>query len=173
VLLEELAAAEARGAAIYGEVAAAATSAVADRRLVADRRQAMENVLGAVLRTARASIDDIGHLHAHGLSTRTGDAEEARAIEALFSARREPLPVVAAKSYFGNLGAGSGMVEIIASLLAAAHGRLFPILNYHTPDPACPVSVVRDGQVPPGGSFINLSVTPQGQASAALVRRLM
>ena len=32
--------------AIYGEVVAVATSAVADRRLVADCRRAMENVLG-------------------------------------------------------------------------------------------------------------------------------
>ncbi len=63
------------------------------------------------------------------------------------------------------------MIEIIASLLALEHGRLFPILNYSTPDRACPVSAVRNGEVPPGASFINLSVTPQGQASAALVRR--
>jgi 3-oxoacyl-[acyl-carrier-protein] synthase II len=171
VLVEELSAARARGAAIYGEVAAVATSSVADRRLVADRRRAMENVLGMVLRTAGAGIDAIGHLHAHGLSTRTCDAEEAQAIDAVFSARWRPLPVVAAKSYFGNLGAGSGMVELIASLLALRHGRLFPILNYSTPDAACPVSAVRNAEVPPGASFINLSVTPQGQASAALVRR--
>ena len=78
---------------------------------------------------------------------------------------------MAAKSYFGNFGAGSGMIELIASLLAMQHGRLFPILNYSTPDPTCPVSAVRNGDVPPGANFINLSVTPQGQASAALVRR--
>jgi 3-oxoacyl-[acyl-carrier-protein] synthase II len=171
VLVEELSAAQARGARIYGEVAAAACCSVVDRRLVADRRRAIENALGMVLRTAGAGVDEIGHLHAHGLSTRTCDAEEAQAIDAVFSARSKRLPVVAAKSYFGNLGAGSGMVELIASLLALEHDRLFPILNYATPDPACPVSPVRNGDVPPGPSFINLSVTPQGQASAAMVRR--
>jgi 3-oxoacyl-[acyl-carrier-protein] synthase II len=171
VLVEELSAAQARGAKIYGEVAAAASCSVVDRRLVADRRRAIENALGMVLRTAGAGVDEIGHLHAHGLSTRSGDAEEAQAIDALFSARSKRLPVVAAKSYFGNLGAGSGMVELIASLLALEHDRLFPILNYTTPDPACPVAAVRNGDVPPGANFINLSVTPQGQASAAMVRR--
>ena len=35
----------------------------------------------------------------------------------MFGQRRTPLPVVAAKSYFGNLGAASGLVELIASLL--------------------------------------------------------
>ena len=88
--------------------------------------------------------------------------EEARAIHGVFGGRRKPIPVVAAKSYFGNLGAGGGMVELIASLLALQHGHLFPTLNYETPDADCPVAVVRDGAVQAGESFINVSVTPQG-----------
>jgi 3-oxoacyl-[acyl-carrier-protein] synthase II len=171
IILEELSSAKARGATIYGEVLSAATSAVAGPRLVANRDLAMQNVLRAVLRDAGVGIDDIGHLHAHGLSTRTCDADEARAIRSVFSARSTPLPVTAAKSYFGNLGAGSGMVELIASLLAFQNDRLFPILNYTTPDPECLVAAVRDGDTRPGASFINLNVTPQGQAAAVLVRR--
>jgi 3-oxoacyl-[acyl-carrier-protein] synthase II len=171
IVLEELRHAQSRGAAIYGEVLGAATSSVAGRQLVAHRGQAMQNVLRALLRNTGAGIDDVGHLHAHGLSTHTCDAEEAGAIQAVFSARRTPLPIVAAKSYFGNLGAGSGMVELIASLLAVQHDQLFPILNYTTADPECPVSAVRNGDVRPGASFINLNVTPQGQAGAVMVRR--
>jgi 3-oxoacyl-[acyl-carrier-protein] synthase II len=79
--------------------------------------------------------------------------------------------VIAAKSYFGNLGAAGGAVELIASVLALNHGRLFRTLNYETPDPACPINVVaRDGD-PPGDSFINLNLTPQGQGSAIAMRR--
>ena len=169
VVLETLASAEARGATIHGEVLAAATSAVAGPRLVAQRGQAMQNVLQAVLRGVDA--DDVGHLHAHGLSTVTCDVEEACAIQKVFAGRSTPLPVTAAKSYFGNLGAGSGMVELIASLLAMRHDRLFTILNYVTTDPECPVAAVCNGDAQPGSSFINLNVTPQGQASAVLVRR--
>jgi len=171
VVLEELAAAQARGAAIYGEVAAAANSSAADRRLQARRGKAMQNALEAVIRAAGVQPETIGHLHAHGLSTRTGDAEEAAAIERVFGSRKKPLPVTAAKSYFGNLGAGAGSVELIASLLAMQHGRLFPILNYDAPDPECPISAVRDFDTPPGDSFIHLSVTPQGQAAALMLRR--
>jgi 3-oxoacyl-[acyl-carrier-protein] synthase II len=171
IVLEELGHAQARGATIYGELLSAATSSVAGPRLVAQRGRAMRNVLQAVLQGAGASVDDVGHLHAHGLSTHTGDAEEAGAITEVFAARRTPLPVTAAKSYFGNLGAGSGMVELIASLLALEHDHLFPILNYPTADPECPVSVVRNGDARPGASFINLNVTPQGQAAAVMVRR--
>jgi 3-oxoacyl-[acyl-carrier-protein] synthase II len=172
IVLEEMSVARARGAAILGEVVAAASSSVVDRGRTAHRDQAAMNVLRAVLRHSGMGVDDVGHLHAHGLSTRASDAEEARAIDEVFSARRAPLPVVAAKSYFGNLGAGSGMVELIASLLAWQHNRLFPVLNYETPDPECPVAAVTDDQTLPGSAFINLNVTPQGQAAAVLLRQV-
>jgi 3-oxoacyl-[acyl-carrier-protein] synthase II len=171
ITLEELETAKARGATIYGEVLGAASSSVAGRHLVAQRGQAMANVLRAVLRSANVDINDIGHVHAHGLSTRTCDIEEAAAICEVFGARSRPVPVTAAKSYFGNLGAGSGMVELIASLLSLQHDYLFPVLNYTTEDPECPVAVARGNGDRPGDTFINLSVTPQGQAAAVLVRR--
>lgn len=171
IVIEELGAAHARGATIYGELLSSSTSAAVGPRLVAHRDVAMQNVLAAVLQYADMKPEDVGHLHAHGLSTRTCDIDEARAIQKVFGSRATPIPVTALKSYTGNLGAGSGMVELIASLLAMQNDRLFPILNYTTPDAECPVSAVRDGDAKPGDSFINLSVTPQGQASAVLVKR--
>jgi len=147
------------------------SSAVAGRNLLAHRDQAMINVLCSVLQGTGAVPNAVGHLHAHGLSTHTSDIEEARALNEVFGRRDRPLPIVAAKSYFGNLGAGSGMIELIASLLAFEHNRLFPTLNFKTPDPDCCLAVVADDATAPGDSFINLSVTPQGQASAVLIRR--
>jgi 3-oxoacyl-[acyl-carrier-protein] synthase II len=171
VVLEELTSAETRGAKILGEVIATASSSVLNRQGVASRRQALENAMRAALREAAIEPHQVGHIHAHGLSTRTCDAEEAQAIAAVFGDRAAALPVVAAKSYFGNLGAGSGAVELIASLLAFEHDRLFPVLNHETSDPECPVAVVTDEQTSPGGSVLNLNVTPQGQAAVLVVRR--
>ena len=141
-------------------------------RLIARRKIALANVLRALLEETAFQPGEIGHLHAHGLSTQSCDAEEAQAIAEVFGPRARTLPVVAAKSYFGNLGAGSGMVELIASLLALRAGALFPTLNYETPDAACPIHVVRDHSTPAGKRFINLNVTPQGQASGLLVEQL-
>jgi len=171
VVLEELSSAKARDANIYGEVVSSASSSALQPGLAAQRDLAMKNVLVTALANGDTSPDDIGHLHAHGLSTRTSDVEEAWAINEVFGHRAKPVPVTAAKSYFGNLGAGSGVVELATSLMAFGHDRLFPILNYETPDPDCPISAVADGWSDPGTSFINLSVTPQAQASAVLVRR--
>lgn len=172
IVLEELEHARARGAVIYGEVAAASSSAVVDRRLNARRDLALANAIRAALREANCSPSAIGHVHAHGLGTRQSDIDEARAIVEVFGQQASHVPVTAAKSYFGNLGAASGMVELIASTLALGHNKLFPILNYETPDPECPISAAAGQAASPGASFLNLSTTPQGQASCVIVRRL-
>ncbi len=172
IVIEELAHAQARGAAIHGEIVAASSRATVAPRLVARRKTAMTNVLRALLQDSGLQAGEIDHLHAHGLSTRSCDVEEAQAIDEAFGPRTRTLPVVAAKSYFGNLGAGGGMVELIASLLALRAGRLFPTLNYDVPDAECPLRVVRDDSTPAGKRFINLNVTPQGQASGVLVQQL-
>ena len=75
------------------------------------------------------------------------------------------VPTVAAKSHFGNLGAGSGLVECVTSILAHAARELFPLLNHQTPDPDCPIRPARGGE-PAGDIFVSAAVTPQGQAGA-------
>jgi 3-oxoacyl-[acyl-carrier-protein] synthase II len=169
IILEEYEHAKARGAQIYAEVVGSACNSVMTEKGVAQRKTAMSNVMQSALREAKISIDELGHLHAHGLSTRSCDEEEAGAIRAVFGSRAAQLPVTAAKSYFGNLGAGSGLVEMIASILALKHKRLFRVLNHDTPDPRCQLAIVRE-ETDPGSSFLNLNVTPQGQASAVVLR---
>jgi 3-oxoacyl-[acyl-carrier-protein] synthase II len=50
------------------------------------------------------------------------------------------------------------------------HDQLFPILNYDSPDEACPINGV-SSSVSPGETFLNLNCTPQGQASAVVVKK--
>jgi 3-oxoacyl-[acyl-carrier-protein] synthase II len=169
IVLEELVSAQARGARIYGEIIGTSSSSVADRQRVAHRRQALVNAMRGAMRDAGLGPKDIGHIHAHGLSTRSSDVEEASAIREIFGDVQ--VPITAAKSYFGNLGAGSGLVELIASLLAMEHGELFPVQNYETPDPECPLKIVTTKGVSPGATFLNINVTPQGQAAAVVVRK--
>ncbi len=169
LMLEELEFAQARGARILGEVIGYASSTVADRNCVANYYQAFLNVFEGVLHSAQCKPSQVGHIHAHGLSTIDCDRAEAAAICQVFAGRKTP--VVAAKSFMGNLGAGGGMVETVASLLALNANRLFPILNYQEPDPECDIVAADPDQHSPGDSFINMNITPQGQASAILVRK--
>lgn len=171
VVLEELESARARGATIYGEVIGGGSSTVLGRDFTPHCDVALANVMRQALAGGGVSPESVGHIHAHGLSGRQSDIEEARAIREVFGPQMRN-PVTAAKSYFGNLGAASGVVELIASLLALSSGRLFPVLNYESPDPACDIPVAAPGRdTPAGDSFLNLNVSPLGQASAVLVRK--
>ncbi len=165
VVLEEYESAKSRGATIYAEVLGLGSANVADETLHGKCDVALERAMNAALRDSGKSPADIGHINAHGLSTTDRDADEARAIRAVLGARADEVPVTALKSYFGNLGAGSGVVELIASVLALRDGRLPRVLNYKTPDPACEIPIAADDGAPSGRSFLNLSVTPQGQAA--------
>jgi 3-oxoacyl-[acyl-carrier-protein] synthase II len=171
LILEELQGAQARGATILGEIVGMGSSCVMDARGRAQPEQALVNVMQQALGMADLTPADLGHVHAHGVGTRAGDAAEARAIVRVLGGPSQSPPVVAAKSYFGNLGAASGMVELIASLMAFEAGHLFATLNYQTFDPECPVAVVIDNATPSGQSVLNINVTPQAQAAATLVRR--
>jgi 3-oxoacyl-[acyl-carrier-protein] synthase II len=158
-----------RGATILGELIGYGASTVADRNGKGDGTKALTNAIRRALITAELEPSAVGHIHAHGISTVDGDRVEAEAIRAVFDTL--PVPVTAAKSFMGNPGAGGGVLELIVSLLAFAHEQLPRVLNYETPDPLCPLAVCRTPETSPGDTVLNLSLTPQGQASALIVRR--
>lgn len=120
--------------------------------------------------TSQAGVDtrDIAHVNANGVSTVEDDVREATAIAETLGST----PVIAPKSYFGNLGAGTGAVEMVASVLAMVEGRIPPTLNYDQPDPHCPVKVVR-GQPQPSaaGAAVVINQSSTGQAAAVVLRR--
>jgi 3-oxoacyl-[acyl-carrier-protein] synthase II len=120
----------------------------------------------AALAAARLQPADIGHVNANGLGTIEHDRAEARGIrEALGD-----VPVTAPKSFFGNLGAATGAVEMAASLLALEHGQIPPTLNYMRPDPDCPVNVVHTApQSSAKSTALVLNQTVAGQAAALVL----
>jgi 3-oxoacyl-[acyl-carrier-protein] synthase II len=164
LVLEDMEFAQKRGAKILGEVVGYCSSSVADKNGVADYRAAFSNVINGALRKAGMSASEIGHVHAHAMGVNRCDQEEAIAISELLG---DPV-VCAVKSYMGNLGAGSGIVEIISSVLAINRQQMFETLNCENPDPKCPVKVSTRTDSP-GHSFLNLNITPQGQASAVII----
>ncbi|MEC9096559.1 MAG: beta-ketoacyl-[acyl-carrier-protein] synthase family protein [Planctomycetota bacterium] len=166
-VLERLEHALERGATIHGEIVGFGSSTVINPDFTPQFEQAFSNVIEQALSSASMTADQIGHVNAHGVSKVETDRAEAKAINAAFGNEK---PVVALKSYTGNMGAGSGAVELISSVKAIEKGRLFRTLNYDTPDPECNINVTSTAEIPAGNSFINLSVTPQGQASAVVVK---
>ena len=168
-VLEELEHAQARDATILAEVVGFGSSAVIDPNSLARRDIAIRNAMQQAVQSAGLRPEDVGHINAHGIASVLGDREEAAAIQSVFGDRANRIPVVAPKSFFGNIGAGGGALELIASVQALGEGVLFPTLNYEQPDPECDIEVVTSC-VPAGNSALNVNVTPHGQASALLVQ---
>ena len=128
-----------------------------------------EIAIAAALREAGLVPAEIGHVNAHGSATKVSDLAEARALERIFGARG--VPVTALKGYMGNLAAGSGAVELIASLIAVNQGRIPAILNCENPDPECELDLVLKSPRPTRNrTFVNTNLTPHGQAAALVIR---
>ncbi len=184
LMLEAYDYAQRRGAKIWGEIigcgAAMAGGSGTSRQAIPQPaemagssmageslQQAIRQSLQATIQAAGTRLPDQWHLHAHGLSSPVVDAVEAAAIADVLEAFPQ-VPVVAAKSLFGNLGAGGGAVELICSLLALEHDRLFAIKNLTTPAPAVRWKAAQAGDSA-GRAVIHSSFTLQGQASSIAV----
>ncbi len=138
IVLESRRHAEARGVPILGRVLGYASGFEPRMNGSPLVGTAIKGTIRNSLRSAQLEPCDIGHVNAHGLSTIDNDRAEAQAIRQILG----DVPVTAPKSYFGNLGAGTGAVELAVSVLALQQDLIPTTLNYERPDPACPVNVV-------------------------------
>ena len=144
VVLEERRHAESRGAPILARIAGLAGCFEPRSAGNKPKGTAIGRSIAAALERAGLGAADIGHVNAHGLGTSVDDRIEARAIRDALG----DVPVTALKGFFGNLGAGSGAIEIVATVLALLNGEVPPTLNYHKPDPECPINVICDEPMP-------------------------
>ena len=143
LVLEELEAAQARGAPIYAEVLGYGASNDA-YHLAAPEPEAIG--VAEMMRSAleRAEVDPgrVGYVNAHGTSTPLGDAAETKAIKDVFGPHAYDLAVSSTKSVMGHCFGAAGAVEAMMCVLAISEGVLPPTINLRTPDPECDLDYV-------------------------------
>ncbi len=165
-VLESREHAEARGANIIARVLGHGSTHGAP---ATDRDRSVEGIrrsIDAALRSAQVTAADVGHVNANGSSMIVPDQIEAQAIHDCLG----DTPVTAPRSYFGCLGAGAGVVEMMGSVLAIAEGEVPATLNYQRPDPSCPINVIRDEPLAMASSVsLVLSQSERGQAVAVVI----
>jgi 3-oxoacyl-[acyl-carrier-protein] synthase II len=156
-----------RGARIYGEIVG--FGAAFDRGRTG---AGLARAIRLALTEAGVGPEDVDHINAQGFSSPETDVWEARGIQEVFGGCKPPVPVLAPKSYFGNLGAGSGTTELAASILALENGLLPATLNYEEPDPNCPVSVATQRRPVTRPHILKIGFTEMGQCAAVVVRKM-
>ena len=143
IVLEELGAAQARGATIYGEFLGLGFTADAyHQTAMAPEAEGGTRAIGLALADAGVGRESIDYINAHGTSTPMGDSQETAAIKNSFGDHARSLAVSSTKSMTGHLLGAAGAIETIACLMAIKEGVVPPTINYETPDPECDLDYV-------------------------------
>ena len=123
----------------------------------------------AAMSDAGITASALAHTAGQGFSHPVLDATEAQALAPIIG----HVPVVAYSSYFGQLGGGGGIVELVASILSLSAGSTLPTLGYAQPDPACPIRVLKHAHpIDEQRYALKLNFTPNGAAAAVVIECL-
>jgi 3-oxoacyl-[acyl-carrier-protein] synthase II len=152
LVLEDLEAAQARGARVYAEVLGYGASNDAYHMAAPDPDYVgVAEMMRASLARARVDPADVDYINAHGTSTPLGDLAETKAIKDVFGDHAYELAVSSTKSMTGHCFGAAGAIEAMMCALAIHHGKLPPTINYEHPDPECDLDYVpneaRDAEV--------------------------
>ncbi|TDV38603.1 beta-ketoacyl-[acyl-carrier-protein] synthase family protein [Actinophytocola oryzae] len=162
-----------RGARVYAELSGFATrfNAFHMTGLTPEGPELAEAVRAA-LADARADVDDIDYVNAHGTGTAQNDRHETAAIKASLLDRARRIPVSSIKSMIGHSLGAVGSIELAACALVLDRGVVPPTANLHDPDPDCDLDYVpltaREHRV---GTLVSVGSGFGGFQSAAVLRR--
>ena len=136
LLLEELDAAQARGAKIYAEVVGYGANCDA-YHITAPAPGGTGGAACMRLALADGGVkpEQIGYINAHGTSTHLNDSCETAAIKAVFGEHAYKLAVSSTKSMTGHLLGGAGGVEGVFTALSLYDAFLPATVNLRQPDP--------------------------------------
>jgi 3-oxoacyl-[acyl-carrier-protein] synthase II len=143
LVLEELEAAERRGATVYAEILGYGMSNDAHHLAQPDPESlGVSEMMRHALGRAGIEPERVGYINAHGTSTPLGDAAETRAIKEVFGEHAYALAVSSTKSVTGHCFGAAGAIEAMMCVLAVRDGVLPPTMNYVHPDPECDLDYV-------------------------------
>jgi 3-oxoacyl-[acyl-carrier-protein] synthase II len=174
LVLENLDAAQRRGAPVLAELAGYGTSCDAYR--ITDEAPGGRGAILAMRRAledASLSPEQIDYVNAHGTSTLMNDRVETLAIKTIFGEHAQKIPVSSTKSMIGHTISAAGAIEIITCILSLRDQILPPTINYEFPDPECDLDYVPN-QARPGrvNAALSNSFGFGGHNDCLVVRRI-
>jgi 3-oxoacyl-[acyl-carrier-protein] synthase II len=143
LVLEELEHAKKRGAKILAElVGYGANSDAYHVTQPAPEGEGAARCMRLALNSAGMNPEEVGYINAHGTSTPFNDANETKAIKAVFGDHARKLAVSSTKSMTGHMLGAAGGAEGVVSALVLSRNVLPPTINQQTPDPDCDLDYV-------------------------------
>ncbi len=143
LVLEELEAAQRRGARVLAEVTG--YGATADMyHFVAPHPEGAGAIrsMRRALEKAGLSPEQVQYINAHGTSTKVGDVAETKAIREVFGDHAYRLAISSTKSMHGHLLGAAGAMEAAVCVLTIERGQIPPTINLEHPDPECDLDYV-------------------------------
>ncbi|MDR0869764.1 MAG: beta-ketoacyl-[acyl-carrier-protein] synthase family protein [Planctomycetaceae bacterium] len=137
-VLENKEYAEKRGARIYAKIRGFGTAIEPVLHKSKPSGAAIRRAITLALNEAGLSPADIGFVNADGTGTEHEDRIEAESIRDILG----DVPVMSNKGNFGDLGSGTGAVELASAVLALQDGLIPPTRNHTQTAADCPVNVV-------------------------------
>jgi nodulation protein E len=170
LVLEALEHAEARGAAVLGELTGVGLSSDAFHWTQPSLEGAVSAMTAACHQGGIVESPQV-LISTHGTGTPLNDANEAAAIHAVFGPRAMDHPVIATKSAHGHLIGAATVVQGVIALMALAERRAPPILNWLGPDPDCALDLVVGQARPIEADALLLNAFAFGGLNTSLVFR--
>jgi 3-oxoacyl-[acyl-carrier-protein] synthase II len=94
------------------------------------------------LKDAGLFPNQVSYINAHGTSTSANDINETLAIKQALGQQAFQVAISSTKSMTGHLLGGSGGIEAVATVMAAATDKIPPTINLENPDSACDLDYV-------------------------------
>lgn len=167
-VLESREFAEARGATIYATVKGFAQVNEPTLHKTRPTGRAIRQSIQMALQRADMKPSDIGLVNPEGLGSDHEDRIEAEAIRVTLG----DVPVSATKGNFGDLGSGTGAVELAAAVLSMQTGTIPPTRNHEKTAADCPVNVVHGQSISlEASAILKMNQTRMGRAFSIVLAR--
>ena len=165
VVLESLRSAQQRNAPVLARLLGFGSSGPGRAESDQARQASLQRAIGAALKMAGISPEDVVCVFAQGQGTRL-DVAEAQALAASVPG----VPVIGLQGYVGNCSAAAGVLQLVGALVSHAEGFLPATLFFQQADPQCPVPVVAQRRPwSESGPVLICNLTSSGQSAAVLV----
>ena len=145
LVLESVDSARNRQARSYARLAGWGTSCDATHLTKPDAA-GQQRALRQALDQAGLSPMDVGYCNAHGTATKVGDVVESEALCSVWGDRIGNLRVSSTKSMHGHLLGAAGSLEAAIAVLALYRQQIPPNAFCTSPDPLCPLNLVRESE---------------------------